>query len=152
MNTPRSRSGDNIDDNSTWNASGRRWQRRSPKLRGSLPTSSATEAVSLKYRVTLGAAVQLAGATAGSPPLHSPIDLSAMLSTYSTPYIQKIAARHRLDDFDLLTQYLIVSSSSGHFLFPHLLAATMSFPHPPLSLRRAISFALWAILCVQQGG
>lgn len=41
------------------------------------------------------------------------------------PYLQKIAMRDRLDDFDGLTRYLIVSSSNGHVLFSPL-SATMS--------------------------
>jgi len=49
---------------------------------------SATEAVRLKYKGTSGAAAQLAGATVGTPLLHSLIDRSAMLSIHTFEKLQ----------------------------------------------------------------
>jgi len=102
----------------------------------------------MKCKATSGAAAQSADATAGSPLPHSPIDLSAMLSVHPAPYFQKIAMRYRLDDFNLLTRYLIASSSNEHFLFSPSPCRSHVLSPFFLSLRWDISFVLWAILCV----
>lgn len=76
-----------------------------------------------------------------------------MLPMHSAPYFRKIAVRYGLDDLDLLTIYLIVSSSDGHsFLIPPS-PCRDHVPFPVLSVATLGYFICFVgyFVCVQQG-